>query len=308
MKKRYDEMSWIQFAWLAQRPALFCFMLVGFLAVVGCSTSPKSSTSSETQEKGSEEGQSRSEDGASQANSQAARSATDSESNRSGLSSRTDALSQALKSGLTERVEAEAGRRLLQNPEDVLALNALAMWNFKQKRYGAARLLILKAIEKSTPSAALHANFGLILQAEGEAQLAVEQWKRALRLDEGNPTANFSLGTVYVKGGDYRRATPLLRKAQSAASATIDVAINLGVSLVGEGEYSDADRVFKSAIQKYGNKDSQLLLNYAHLLVHHLNRPKDGLQLVYRIKLIETDRKDILKLAADLEAKALAAQ
>jgi len=220
-------------------------------------------------------------------------------------SDRSDALSKALRSGNGEAIESEAGRRLLRNPEDIIALNALAMWNYRQGRFGAARVLILRAIEKSQPSDALHANYGLILAAEGELLLAVDQWKKALRINDDNVTANSALGAVYLKGADFSRALPLLKRAHSENSKSLDLNLNYATALVGANEYSEADQVLRSSLKQFGNKDSRLLLNYAHLLIHHLDRPKDGLQLVYRIKLIETERRDILKLASELEAKAL---
>jgi len=45
-------------------------------------------------------------------------------------------------------------------------------------------------------------------------------------------------------------------------------------------------------------------LNYAILLIDYLNKPKEGLAVVTKVKFLESDRKDVLDRANELEKKA----
>lgn len=214
-----------------------------------------------------------------------------------------EALSQALRSGRTQAVQEEASKILVGHPEDVTALNALAMWNYKQGKLGAAKLLLARAIEKGEPNAAVLNNFGLMLLAEGDELLAAEQFKKAIRLDERHAEANANLGAHYAKGGDWKRALPRLETAYKAGRMETAIANNYAISLRALGELDKSKSIFEEAMKR-NNKDAILLLNYAALLIESMNRPKEGLPLVYRVKFLETERKDVLTRANQLERRA----
>ncbi len=213
------------------------------------------------------------------------------------------ALSQALRANKPGQVQDEAARILVANPDDFVALNALAMWNYRQKKVGAAKLLLARAIEKGEPKASILNNYGLTLLAEGDDLGAAEQFKKALRLDDGHAEANANLGAHYAKGGDWKKALPRLTTAWNAGRQDSTIANNYAISLRGEGELEKAREIFEEAVKR-NNKDPVLLLNYAALLIEGLNRPKEGLPLVYRVKFLETERQDVIRRATQLERKA----
>lgn len=215
-------------------------------------------------------------------------------------------LSQALRTNQAQKVQEEAARVLVANPDDPVVLNALAMWNYRQKKVGAAKLLLLRAIEKGEPRAAILNNYGLTLLAEGDELAAVEQFKKALRLDESHAEANANLGAHYAKGGDWKKALPRLEAAWNSGRQDTTIANNYALALKGEGEFEKARKVFEETMKR-NNKDPILLLNFAALLIDNLNRPKEGLPLVYRVKFLETERKDVLTRANQLERKASSA-
>lgn len=215
------------------------------------------------------------------------------------------ALSHALRAGKTQAVQEETARILVANPNDITALNALALWNYRQGKVGAARLLLARAIEKGEPKAAVLNNYGLMLQAEGDELAAAEQFKKALRLDESHAEANANLGAHYAKGADWKKALPRLEAAWRGGRQESSVANNLALALSGEGQTEKARKIFEDAMKR-NNKDPILLLNYAALLIEKLNRPKEGLPLVYRVKFLETEKKDVITRANQLERKASA--
>lgn len=218
-------------------------------------------------------------------------------------SERYSKLSEALRGSKTLNVQDEAARILVANPDDIVALNALAMWNYRQKKVGAAKLLLSRAIEAGKPNAAVLNNYGLMLLSEGDELAAAEQFKRALRTDESHAEANANLGSHYAKGGDWKKALPRLERAWRAGRQDPPIANNYALALKGEGEHEKARQIFEEATKR-NNKDAILLLNYAALLIETMNRPKEGLPLVYRVKFLETERKDVLNRATALERKA----
>ena len=219
------------------------------------------------------------------------------------IDAKYSALSQALRANKSGGVQDEAARILVANPDDLVALNALAMWNYRQKKIGAAKLLLARAIEKGEPKASILNNYGLTLLAEGDEIGAAEQFKKALRLDEGHAEANANLGAIYAKGGDWKKALPRLATAWNAGRQDSAIANNYAIALRGEGENEKAREIFEEAMKR-NNKDPILILNYAALLIEAMNKPKEGLPLVYRVKFLETERKDVLTRANQLERKA----
>jgi Tfp pilus assembly protein PilF len=218
-------------------------------------------------------------------------------------SDRYKKLSEALRGGKSSNVQEEAARILMTNPDDIVALNGLAMWNYRQNKVGAAKLLLFRAIEKGQPNASILNNYGLMLLSEGDELAAAEQFKRALRVDESHAEANANLGAHYAKGGDWKKALPRLERAWSGGRQDSAIANNYALALKSEGEHERSRQIFEDATKR-NNKDAILLLNYASLLIETLNRPKEGLPLVYRVKLLETERKDVLNRATALERKA----
>ena len=73
------------------------------------------------------------------------------------------------------------------NPRNASFLDTYAWILFKQKKYKEAKLWMDKAIEASeTKSATLYEHYGDIIFHLGDKDLAVTNWKEALKLDENN--------------------------------------------------------------------------------------------------------------------------
>jgi Tfp pilus assembly protein PilF len=104
-------------------------------------------------------------------------------------------------------------------------------------------------------------------------------------------------------GGDYARARPLLERAYRANKSNLAVANSYAISLRAAKDFQGAKRVYDEAM-KHNSRDVALLLNYSILLIEFMNKPKDGMDLLYRVKFIETERKDVLAKVNALEKKA----
>ena len=86
-----------------------------------------------------------------------------------------------------DKAERMAATAVKMNPENGPFIDTYAWVFYKKKDYPMALLYIKSAIEHSDePSADLYDHYGDILEATGEHEQAVEQWKKALALDSDN--------------------------------------------------------------------------------------------------------------------------
>ena len=213
------------------------------------------------------------------------------------------ALGAAVRSGQGPNITAEAAKILGTNPNDPVALNALAMYHYKKGKIGAAKLLINRAFEKNQTSAALYNNYAVLLLEEGDHVGAAENFKKALRVDDRHAEAMGNLGSLYVAGGDNARALPLLEQSYRKNKNNPAIANNYAIALRANKDLDGAKRVYEEAL-KTNARDVPTLLNYAILLIEFMGKPKEGLDLVYKIKFLEQERKDVLTRANALEKKA----
>ncbi len=213
-------------------------------------------------------------------------------------------LAQAIRSGRSKAITDQAANLLGKNAYDATALNALALLHLKRGHSGAAKILINKALERNQ-NAALYNNLGVALMQEDDINGALANFKRALKSDVNNQAASGNLGSLYMQGGDVTRAMPLLESSYKANPANLGIANNYGIALRSSGDLDGASRIYES-ILKQDPKNVYALLNQAIILIDFQNKPKDGLTLVYKLKFLETDKKDVVNRANALEKKAKA--
>jgi tetratricopeptide (TPR) repeat protein len=215
-------------------------------------------------------------------------------------------LADAVRSGRPGAINDEAAKLLAVNPNDLMALNTLALVNLRRGKLGVAKIFINRAFETKPPNssmAALHNNLAVIFLEEGDQIAAVAELKKALQFDSRHPEAMGNLGAIYAMGGDYARARPLLERAYRATKSNLAVANSYAISLRAAKDFQGAKRIYDEAM-KHNSRDVALLLNYSILLIEFMNKPKDGMDLLYRVKFIETERKDVLAKVNALEKKA----
>ncbi len=202
------------------------------------------------------------------------------------------------------QVQEEAIRILGANPNDAIALNSLAMLHLHHGRTGAAKLLLARALEKNPPEAAgLHNNMGVALLDESQQDSAIVEFKKALALDPNHTEALGNLGSIYVKAGDHSKALPMLETSYKRNRNNVAILNNYAIALRGNKDLEGAKRVYEEAL-KINSRDVNTIFNLAILYIDFMNRAKDGLDLVYKVKFIETQRKDVLSRANALEKKA----
>lgn len=178
----------------------------------------------------------------------------------------------------------EGSRILMQNANDVKALNAMAMVYYKRGQQGLAKNLLAKA-QKISPSYEVYSNLGIILLANNEKSEALKNFKKAIELNPNDTVSASNAGSIYIKANDYEKATVALEIAYRRGIKDYRILNNYAVALVGVGKFDKAEVVYKEALKENANS-KDVLFNYAILLIEHLKRHQEGLDILQRLKFI----------------------
>ncbi len=202
-----------------------------------------------------------------------------------------------------ERGIAIAAREILiRTPNDIKALNALGLYHYRRGEIDLAKALIAKAIAADPKVSMLYANLGLIHQTQKDLGEAIRSYREALRLDPYNPVAAANLGSIYADQLDYRKAQAALEVAVTRGQRDWKTLNNYGVSLMAIGKYNQAEVQLKRATELQP-QSANVLMNYAILLIDHLAKPSEGLDVISKIRLIGTGP-DLRKQVLELENRA----
>jgi len=213
--------------------------------------------------------------------------------------------------GYFDQAETFFGQAVKDDPQSAEALYGLGSAHLQQEKPGEARACFQRALQ-------LHAtypgtipnswnNLGILSAREGETDLAIQFFQRALQIDPrhsiallnlGNayrqkkdwaqsqraleralalnpddPEANYSLGMVYAQQNDTDRAYDYLQKALTARPAYPEALNNLGILYLRTHRPEQAIRSFEDSIRLVPQYD-QSYLNLARVFVIQGQREK----------------------------------
>jgi len=211
------------------------------------------------------------------------------------------------KSNRFEQIRDEATRDLSAHGNSAAALNALALIYYKKNQLGAARIVLERALEKNPNSAQTLTNLAVLDLAEKEPAHALANLKKSYQIDDRNIETLSLLGSAYLQNHDYAKALGPLEQSYKNNKSNPQVANNYAIVLTKNKAYDQAQKVYDEILVQ-NSRDPAILLNYAGLLVDYLNKPKEALNLVYKVKFLENDKKDIVDMANRIEKKAKNAQ
>ncbi len=210
------------------------------------------------------------------------------------------------KSNRLDQLREEAMKVLVVNANDPGALNALAYTYFKKGKIGAARIVLERANDRNPNTPQILTNLAVLDLSENETARALTNLKKSYKLDDHNPETLAMIGSIYIQNRDYAKALLPLEQSYKGDKTNFRVANNYAVALTKTKSYEAAQRVYDE-IMVQNARDSEVLINYASLLVDYLNKPKEGLNLVYKVKFIETERQDVIEVANKIELRAKSA-
>jgi Flp pilus assembly protein TadD len=227
---------------------------------------------------------------------------TNSEDESKSKSKSLDELDRAIQKQDEFQIAVSARQMLIQNPQDPKALNALALYHFRKGELGAAKALLNKAIAAHPNISMLFSNLGIVLQTMDEDIEAVRAFREALKVDPFNAVAAANVGAYYARVKDYSKAQVALELAVQKGQRDWRTINNYGVTLMALGKYPLAETQLKKA-SELQPQNVQVLMNYASLLVEHISKPAEGLEVLNKIRFIGPGP-DLRKKISELEIKA----
>lgn len=203
-----------------------------------------------------------------------------------------------------EQIYNSATQVLAQSPNDFKALNALAMYHYKQGHLELARFLLNKALAANANAAGVYTNLGLVQLAQDERRDAIKSFRKALSLKSDDAVAAANLGAIYLQEKDYGKALPALETACSKDPKDSGVWNNYAVALMANQKFDQAEGIFKKLL-KDNSPSKEVLFNYATLLIDDMSKFQDGLDVLNRLKFVgEPGDKQNRIIALENKAKA----
>lgn len=134
-----------------------------------------------------------------------------------------------------------------QAPNNPEVLTELAITNdhMGQERLTYAEPLYKKVVSLKPHSSAAYNNLGFNYLLQGRHQDAAKSFNRALSLDPGNKRAKNNLGAAYLLNNQSDEALKLFQDTVGQAAAYN----NLGYILMTRGDWKQAEKAFKKALQ-----------------------------------------------------------
>lgn len=216
-------------------------------------------------------------------------------------------LSKAFQSKNQKELFAVAGQILSQNPNDPQALNALALHHIQKGEWGAARLLIERALEKNKNVAGLYNNLGVIDLREDSLESAYLNFKTAYGIDAKNSNVLNNLGSIYIKYLDYGKAGRLVEDAYSFMPESLSVTNNLAILKRSQGQFDESAKLYKKVLDK-DPRNVPTVLNYAILLIEYMKKYDEGERLLNKLEFLESNEPYVRSKITELNTKLQAAR
>lgn len=211
-------------------------------------------------------------------------------------------LQLAIKNQEEDSILKEGSKLLMQNPNDVKALNAMAMAYYKKGQYYLAKNLLFRAQKVSPSSYEVHSNLGIVYLATEEKTEALRFFKKALELNPNDSVSASNAGSIYVQSNDYEKANITLEIAYKKGIKDFRILNNYAVTLQALNKNEKAEEIYKE-ILKENNNNKDVLVNYSILLIAKLAKYNDGLEVIQRLKFLGVPDES-RSLIQDLESKA----
>lgn len=214
-------------------------------------------------------------------------------------------LNQYIKNQDEDSILREGSVILMKNPNDIKAINAMAMSYYKRGQYALAKSLLLRAMKVEPGSYEVHSNMGVVLLALTEKNEALKSFKKSIELNPSDYVSASNAGSLYVVEQDFEKAAVVLEIAYSKGYRNSKVLNNYGIALTAMGKYEKADKIYREAL-KENNNDKSVLFNHAILLIQFMKKNDEGLEIIKKLKFLgvpDEARKKFQDLQAMVERK-----
>lgn len=214
------------------------------------------------------------------------------------------ALNEAIKIQNDESIQKASSEILTQNSKDPKALNALALYHYKKGHFEAAQFLLNKAITANPTLSELYGNLALVQLAKNDRRDAIKTYRKALELNPQDAIAGANLGSLYIQDKDYNKAYLSLEIPIKKGLKEMKILNNYAIASVGVGKVKEAAEIYEKLL-KENPSQREVMLNYSILLIENMQKNKEGLDLLNRLKFVGApqEARDTIK---NLEIKAKA--
>ncbi|MBN4077511.1 tetratricopeptide repeat protein [Sulfobacillus acidophilus] len=118
----------------------------------------------------------------------------------------------------------------------------------------------------------VHLNYGMALAEVGEYKKAIQLFKTALDIDSSDTMARHELACVYLELGLYHKAIKQLRIVINEDKKNVNALVDLGICYTKTGFYDEANLTFKKALKIDADN---FLGNYYLAALHSLQNNKE---------------------------------
>ena len=122
----------------------------------------------------------------------------------------------------------------------------------------ALALLAAPALAQSPQEAETRFSTGVMHLREGRVDLALEEFKKAVKEDPKNPYFQKGLGLAYAAKGQWKDAISAFHKALELNPFYVDVRNDLGAALIGSGDREAGKKEFLSAFSDPTNPTPEI--------------------------------------------------
>ena len=118
--------------------------------------------------------------------------------------------------------------------------------------------LAAPALAQSPPQAETRFSTGVMHLREGRVDLALEEFKRAVKEDPKNPYFQKGLGLAYTAKRNWKEAIAAFRKALEINPYYVDVRNDLATALIGSGDREGGKKEFLGAFSDPTNPTPEI--------------------------------------------------
>jgi Flp pilus assembly protein TadD len=118
--------------------------------------------------------------------------------------------------------------------------------------------LAAPALAQTAPSAETRFSTGVMHLREGRVDLALEEFKRAVKEDPKNPYFQKGLGLAYTAKRDWKEAIAAFHKALELNPYYVDVRNDLATALIGSGDREGGKKEFLGAFSDPTNPTPEI--------------------------------------------------
>lgn len=182
-------------------------------------------------------------------------------------------LSKAIAGGREENVLNLVSSILNKDPNNIVAINSLALFYMKKNRWKLGTLVLNRISSQKSNSSVIMNNLAIVSLKYGKPREALAYLKKAIELDKSYSIARINLANIFIQQLDYRNAYSyykgsydyLLNKWPSEGRNTIALMNNYSIALTGMKNWKSAEAVFKNLTNR-PSPASEILFNYAVFL------------------------------------------